>query len=84
MVLMRVYLLKELAIYHRQEIIDFRTRNIFEVYDGDLVNIDWGKDLSIKELALLIASVVRYEVCIQLDSSKPNGLPCKLLDISTI
>jgi GDP-L-fucose synthase len=52
--------------------------------DGDPVNIGWGKDLSIKELALLIAGVVGYEGSIQWDTSKPDGTPRKLLDISKI
>ena len=52
--------------------------------DGDPVNIGWGKDLSIKELALLIADVVGYEGSIQWDTSKPDGTPRKLLDISKI
>ena len=52
--------------------------------DGDPVNIGWGKDLSIKELALLIADVVGYEGLIQWDTSKPDGTPRKLLDISMI
>ena len=69
---------------NRQEIIYFHTRNIFEVDDGDLINIGWRKDLSIKEIALSIAAVVRYEVYIQLDRSKPNGLPRKMLDNSKI
>ena len=69
---------------NRQEIIYFHTRNIFEVDDGDLTNIGWPKDLSIKEIALLIAAIVKYEVNIQLDRSKPIGLPRKLLDNSKI
>jgi GDP-L-fucose synthase len=52
--------------------------------DGDPVNIGWGKDLSIKELALLTADVVGYEGSIQWDKSKPDGTPRKLLDISKI
>jgi GDP-L-fucose synthase len=52
--------------------------------DGDPVNIGWGKDLSIKELALLIADVVGFEGSIQWDTSKPDGTPRKLLDISKI
>jgi GDP-L-fucose synthase len=52
--------------------------------DADPVNIGWGKDLSIKELALLIADVVGYQGSIQWDTSKPDGTPRKLLDISKI
>jgi GDP-L-fucose synthase len=56
---------------------------------GDFVNIGSGKDLTIKELAEKIRNVV-YEgksnkTCrIEWDTSKPNGTPQKLLDISRI
>ncbi|MDR0552345.1 MAG: GDP-L-fucose synthase [Spirochaetaceae bacterium] len=56
---------------------------------GDFVNIGCGKDLTIKELALIIRDIV-YEdtagrVCrIEWDKSKPNGTPRKLLDVSKI
>ena len=52
--------------------------------DGAPINIGWGKDLSIKDLALMIADVVGYEGSIQWDTSKPDGTPRKLLDISKI
>lgn len=52
--------------------------------EGDPINIGFGKDLSIKELALLIADVVGYEGLTQWDTSKPDGTPRKLLDISKI
>lgn len=44
------------------------------------VNIGVGSDLSIKELAVKIASVVGYEGAIAWDSSRPDGAPRKLLD----
>lgn len=46
------------------------------------VNIGVGSDLSIKELAVKIASVVGYEGDIAWDSSRPDGAPRKLLDCS--
>ena len=52
--------------------------------DGTPINIGWGKDLSIKDLALMIADVVGYEGSIEWDTSKPDGTPRKLLDISKI
>jgi GDP-L-fucose synthase len=56
---------------------------------GDFVNIGSGMDLSIKELAEKIRDIVYkgvlYRIChIEWDSSKPNGTPQKLLDISRI
>jgi GDP-L-fucose synthase len=49
---------------------------------GEFINIGSGTDLSIKELAETIADVVGYEGPIRWDTSKPNGTPRKLLDVS--
>jgi len=49
-----------------------------------LVNIGCGKDVSIKELAELIAKEVGYEGCLVFDNTKPNGTPRKLMDVSKI
>ena len=56
---------------------------------GDFINIGCGKDLTIKELAEIIRDVVYEEMpnrtChIEWDTSKPNGTPQKLLDVSRI
>ena len=52
-------------------------------YSGDeTVNAGTGKELSIKELTELVAKVVGYEGEIRWDTSKPNGTPRKLLDVS--
>jgi len=47
-----------------------------------LVNIGCGKDVSIKELAELIVSEVRYEGQLVFDIKKPDGTPRKLMDIT--
>lgn len=52
-------------------------------YSGnETVNAGTGKELSIKELTLLIAETVGYKGKISWDISKPNGTPRKLLDVS--
>ena len=52
-------------------------------YSGnETVNAGAGKEISIKALAELIASIVGYEGEIFWDTSKPNGTPRKLLDVS--
>ncbi len=52
-------------------------------YSGnDTVNAGTGKELTIKELAHKVAQVVGYEGEIRWDTSKPNGTPRKLLDVS--
>ena len=48
----------------------------------DLYNVGTGKDITIKELALLIQNIVGHEGDIQWDSSKPDGTPRKLMDVS--
>ncbi len=44
------------------------------------INVGYGTDISIKELALLVAQVVGYQGKINFDDSKPDGTPRKLLD----
>lgn len=46
------------------------------------VNIGTGKDLSIADLAKLVAKVIGFEGTIEYDSTKPDGTPKKLLDVS--
>jgi len=48
------------------------------------INIGYGSDVSIKELAELIATTVGYHGHIQFDTSRPDGTPQKLLDSSRI
>lgn len=58
---------------------------LFENYTGEgPVNIGYGTDITIKELAAKIKNIVGYNGDIKYDSSKPNGTPRKLLDNSVI
>ncbi len=50
--------------------------------DHDLMNIGTGHDLSIKDLALLIQKITGHQGDIDWDSSKPDGTPRKLMDVS--
>jgi GDP-L-fucose synthase len=52
--------------------------------DSEIINIGAGKDISIKELALLIKEIVGYNGEIRFDTSKPDGTPRKLLDVLSI
>ena len=52
--------------------------------DHDLMNIGTGHDLSIKDLALLIQKITGHQGDIDWDSSKPDGTPRKLMDVSRI
>ncbi len=54
-------------------------------YDSpEIVNIGTGKDISIKELAEMIREEVGYTGELVFDSSKPDGTPRKLLDVSKL
>ena len=54
-------------------------------YSGsEIVNVGVGKDISIAELASLVREVVGYEGEISYDTSRPDGTPRKLLDVSRL
>ena len=53
-------------------------------YDGPLVNIGTGVDVTIRELAETVMKVVGFEGRIVFDSTKPDGTPRKLLDVSRL
>jgi GDP-L-fucose synthase len=53
-------------------------------YDGPLVNIGTGEDLTIRELADTVKSVVGFEGRLVFDPSKPDGTPRKLLDVNRL
>lgn len=56
---------------------------LMNTYDGEkFVNIGSGKDLTIKDLALLIKDIVGYAGEIIHDLTKPDGTPRKLMDVS--
>lgn len=48
------------------------------------VNIGTGEDITIKDLALLIKEIVGYGGSLEFDTSKPDGTPRKLLDVSKL
>ncbi|MEM7064814.1 MAG: GDP-L-fucose synthase [Cyanobacteria bacterium P01_B01_bin.77] len=52
--------------------------------DIDFINLGSGKEVSIKELASTLKDVIGYEGEIVFDSSKPDGTPRKLMDVSKL
>lgn len=59
--------------------------HLMKTYEGNIsVNIGTGKDVSIKELALLIKEIVGFSGEIKWNTSKPDGTPRKLLDVSLL
>jgi GDP-L-fucose synthase len=56
---------------------------LMERYQGeDVVNIGWGEDISVRELAELVRRIVGFSGRLEFDSTKPDGVPRKLLDVS--
>jgi GDP-L-fucose synthase len=53
-------------------------------YDGPMLNIGTGQDVTIRELAETVTQVVGFSGRIVFDPSKPDGTPRKLLDVSRI
>lgn len=59
--------------------------HLLEHYDGpDQVNVGTGEDATIKEIAGIVASAVGFEGETEWDTSKPDGTPQKLLDVSKL
>jgi GDP-L-fucose synthase len=58
---------------------------IMEHYDGDEhINVGTGEDLSIRELAELVREIVYPQAQLTFDTTKPDGTPRKLLDVSRL
>jgi len=54
-------------------------------YDSsEPINVGTGKDVTIRELSRIVSNVVRYPGNTEWDTSKPNGTPRKLLDVTKI
>ncbi len=53
-------------------------------YDGPLVNIGTGEDVTIRELAHTVMSIVGFGGRVTFDTTKPDGTPRKLLDVSRL
>jgi GDP-L-fucose synthase len=54
-------------------------------YDAEpIVNIGWGQDVTIRELADLVMSAIGYSGRLIFDTTKPDGTPRKLLDVTRL
>lgn len=53
-------------------------------HEPGLVNVGWGKDITIAELAAHIQHITGFKGTIQFDTSKPDGTPRKLMDVSKL
>jgi GDP-L-fucose synthase len=58
---------------------------LMAAYEGEEhVNVGTGEDISIRELAGLLREIVHPEATLRFDTSKPDGMPRKLLDVSKL
>jgi GDP-L-fucose synthase len=58
---------------------------LLQGYDAEqIVNIGWGEDVTIRELAEIVVSAIGYKGKILFDPSKPDGTPRKLLDVTRL
>lgn len=69
---------------HADDMADACVYLMQEYNEEGLVNIGVGSDISIKDLALMIKDIVGYEGAIDWDSTKPDGTPRKLMDVSKL
>jgi GDP-L-fucose synthase len=59
--------------------------HLMQNYDEEgFINIGTGEDISIKDLAILIKNIIGYTGEIKFDTTKPDGTPRKLMDVSKI
>jgi GDP-L-fucose synthase len=59
-------------------------RSLFSAESAPLINVGFGKDISINELSQTIKDIVGFEGKVVFDPTKPDGTPQKLLDISRL
>jgi GDP-L-fucose synthase len=69
---------------HVDDLADAAVFLIEKYNEQNIINVGWGEDLSIKELALLIARKLNYNGSLIFDTTKPDGTPRKLLDTNKI
>ena len=69
---------------HADDLADACLYLIENYSDAGLINIGTGEDLSIKELAEMIARITEFKGRIVWDSSKPDGTPRKLMDVGKL
>jgi len=72
------------ACVHLMELPPDQLKTLINDRDPPLINVGSGKDLTIRELAERVRAIVGSQVSIDWDSTKPDGTPRKLLDVSKL
>ncbi|HTV51189.1 MAG TPA: GDP-L-fucose synthase [Steroidobacteraceae bacterium] len=69
---------------HVDDLADACLYLMMQYQDAEPINIGWGQDVSIRELAETLARIIGFEGGFQFDASKPDGTPRKLLDTTRL
>ncbi len=69
---------------HVDDLADAAVHLMLNYDDSEIINVGAGEDLSIRELAELVKTITGYGGQIVFDSTKPDGTPRKLLDVSNL
>jgi GDP-L-fucose synthase len=69
---------------HADDLADACLHLMLHYHEPELVNIGTGEDISIKDLATLVAKVVGFEGYLVFDPEKPDGTPRKLMDVGKL
>ena len=69
---------------HVDDLADACVELMLRRYEGAPINVGTGGDVTIRELAELVMDVAGYRGAIRFDTSKPDGTPRKLLDVSRL
>jgi GDP-L-fucose synthase len=69
---------------HADDLADACLHLMLHYNEAELVNIGTGEDISIGDLAKLVAKVVGFEGALVFDPEKPDGTPRKLMDVSKL
>jgi len=69
---------------HVEDLADAAVMLMRQYDDPEIINVGTGRDVSIRELAEMIADITGYRGEIVFDDSKPDGTPQKLLDVSRL
>ncbi len=69
---------------HVDDLADAAVTLMLDYDEPEIVNVGTGEDLTIRELAELVASVIGFTGKLVFDTSKPDGTPRKLLDVSRL
>ena len=69
---------------HVDDLADAVLYLLHSYHDEGIVNIGWGEDVTIRELAEMVMSAIGYSGRVIFDSTQPDGTPRKLLDVSRL